>query len=125
MHSEVEGLTHPLSQPFKSDLEGRLRQIQENLTFLKDQPEEILTYHLKPLSDQIVDVYQLVCILKEAEDQAGTDGNGRKFIIAELYRQAHFQSTASDRIRQTRLPDLIHFDDWWTIERWMWQSSSK
>ncbi|QKI83353.1 acyl-CoA dehydrogenase family protein [Kroppenstedtia eburnea] len=111
MHSEVEGLTHPLSQPFKSDLEGRLRQIRENLTFLKDQPEEILTYHLKPLSDQIVDVYQLVCILKEAEDQAGTDGNGRKFIIAELYRQAHFQSTASDRIRQTRLPDLIHFDD--------------
>lgn len=111
IHREVEGLTHPLSQPFKTALEERLQQIRENLTFLKSQPEEILTYYLKPLSDQIVDVYQLVCILKEAEDQAGADGNGRKFIVAELYSKAHFQSTAKDRIRQTRLPDLIHFDE--------------
>ncbi len=111
MHREVEGLTHPLSQPFKSDLNQRLQQIRENLTFFKTQPEEILTYYLKPLSDQIVDVYQLVCILKEAEDQAGADGNGRKFIVAELYRQAHFESSTPGRFKETRLPDLVYFDD--------------
>ncbi|OUM84678.1 MAG: isovaleryl-CoA dehydrogenase [Bacillus thermozeamaize] len=110
MQREVEALTHPLSQAFKPGLKQSLQEIRENIAFLKAQPEDILTYHLKPLADQMIDVYQLVCILKEAEEQAKTDGNARKFIVAELYRKAHFEPAAKYRIRNTQLPDLTFFE---------------
>lgn len=110
MEQDIAALTHPLAAPFKPLLQGTLEEIRENIAFLKTQPEDIRTYHLKPLADLIVDVYQLVCILKEAEDQAASDGNGRKFIVAELFKRAHFDAAPKRRIRETDLPDLTYFD---------------
>jgi len=110
MSREVNALSHPLSAPYKPLLQTTLEEIRENVAFLKTQPEDIRTYHLKPLADLMIDVYQLVCILKEAEDQAANDGNGRKFIVAELFKRAHFDAAPKRRIQETDLPDLTYFD---------------
>ena len=110
LKEKIDALSHPLSAPFKPLLQTSLEEIRENIAFLKTQPEDIRTYHLKPLADLMIDVYQLVCILHEAEDQAAKDGNGRKFIVAELFKRMHFDAAPKRRIRETDLPDLTHFD---------------
>ncbi|WP_054949948.1 acyl-CoA dehydrogenase family protein [Numidum massiliense] len=108
---DVAALTHPLSQPFKPVLEQALEDIRANVDFLRRQSEDILTYHLKPLADQMVDVYQLLSILKEAEDQAASEGNGRKFIVAELYLEAHFEQARNRRFTQSERVDLRYFEE--------------
>ncbi|HET7657100.1 MAG TPA: acyl-CoA dehydrogenase family protein [Bacillales bacterium] len=86
---EIERLTHPQSTPFKQRLSESIQEMRETASILLKQPEDILTYHLKDFADGLIDLFETVTILKEAEDQAKKDGNLRKFIVARLFVNIH------------------------------------
>ena len=89
MEKEITQLTHPHSKPFKVKLMESIRKMRKLAVHLLKQPEDLLTYHLKDFADELIDIFETVIILKEAEDQANTNGNFRKFIVARLYAKLH------------------------------------
>nr|WP_264175991.1 acyl-CoA dehydrogenase family protein [Effusibacillus dendaii] len=108
---DIAALQNPLSEPFKPVLRSALQEIQESLQQIWQQSEAVMTYHLKAFADYLVDVFQLVQILKEAEDQAKQDGNGRKFIVAYLFRKRHFDRPSHRGLLDTHLADLAFFEE--------------
>lgn len=90
MEKEIEQLGHRESEPFKKRLRVSIKELRETASILLKQPEDLLTYHLKDFADGLIDVFEWVTLLKEAEDQANSDGNLRKFVVARLYENLHF-----------------------------------
>ncbi|HET7578502.1 MAG TPA: acyl-CoA dehydrogenase family protein [Bacillales bacterium] len=111
MNQEIQSLNHPLSEPFKKTLNEALMELQESLQHLMAQPEDVMTYHMKTFADYLVDVYELVTILKEAEDQCEKEGNARKFIVARLYKRKHFKGPSHRGMLEEQLDDLNFFEE--------------
>ncbi|HET7616042.1 MAG TPA: acyl-CoA dehydrogenase family protein, partial [Bacillales bacterium] len=111
MQREIENLRHPKSEPFKGTLNRTLKEAQEALDHLMKQSEDVMTYHMKSFADCLVDLYELVTILKEAEDQAHMEGNLRKFTVAKLFQRKHFALFTHSGILETELEDLALFKD--------------
>lgn len=111
MEHEIESLTHPLSEPLKMTLTETIAELKASITRLMKQPEDIMTYHMKAFADYLVDVFEWVVILKEAEDQAETDGNTRKFVVARLYQKKHFEQPTHRGIDEVQLDDLTFFEE--------------
>jgi acyl-CoA dehydrogenase len=105
----------PLSQPFARLLESELELLQENLSYLMQQPYDYLTYKLKPLADHMIDIYSLTCIVSEADDQLSHDGNARKYLLAHLYVKKHMQPPVKRGIQDDPMldvrffPHLVHY----------------
>ncbi|HEU5141362.1 MAG TPA: acyl-CoA dehydrogenase family protein [Bacillales bacterium] len=111
MEREIGQLNHPKSDPFKETLTAALTELKETLNHLMTQPEDTMTYHMKTYADALVDVFELMTLLKEAEDQAAADGNARKFIVARLFKKRHFDQPTHRGMLDTQLDDLTFFEE--------------
>lgn len=111
MEREIDRLSHPYSQPFKETLAATIDELKESLRFLMTQSEDVMTYHMKTFANALADVFNLVTVLKEAEDQADTTGNVRKFIVARLFKKRHFDQPTHRGMLNNRLEDLAFFKE--------------
>ncbi|CAM2857231.1 acyl-CoA dehydrogenase family protein [Paenibacillus sediminis] len=111
MHVLIDGLTHSLSMPFAVQLRNQLTILNDNLTYLLQQPKDYLTYKLKSIADHMVDIYSLCCIVREAQDQLENDGNARKYVVAELYWKKHFYADANRGIQGDSLLDVQFYSE--------------
>lgn len=107
---EIASLKHPLSEEFKETLRIAVNELKESLDFLWQQPEDVITYHMKDYADYMIDVYQLLRILKEAEDQVAADGNARKFVVAKLFKRKHFERPGHRGLMEGHPVELLFFD---------------
>ncbi|WP_139488210.1 acyl-CoA dehydrogenase family protein [Brevibacillus dissolubilis] len=106
----VSRLTHPLSQPFAARLSEELTLLRDNLIYLTKREEMYLNYKLKAIADHMVDIYSLLCIVEEAQDQVNCDGNARKYLLAQLYWKKHFAVDVHRGIRDDLLVDVLFFE---------------
>ncbi|MDQ0338212.1 alkylation response protein AidB-like acyl-CoA dehydrogenase [Caldalkalibacillus uzonensis] len=110
VQEELELLSHSASQPFKPVIQNALSDIQTVLQKLNSLDYDRLTYKLKPLANLMIDVYLLLQIVKEAEDQAGNEGSLRKFIVAELFKDKAFGTPRKRNLCTEYHLDLDHFE---------------
>lgn len=106
----IARLTHPLSRPFAKQLQEELTVLHENVQYLMAQPYDTITYKLKPLANHFINIYSLVCIVAEAEDQLLQDGNARKYVLARLYVKKHFETKQKRGIQDEEMLDVRFFD---------------
>ncbi|MBO8173015.1 MAG: acyl-CoA dehydrogenase family protein [Bacillaceae bacterium] len=110
MEQEINELNHPLSQAFIPVLNNAVAEIRETIQFLFQQKEDVITWHMKRFADYMIDVFQLIQILKEAEDQVTRDGNARKFVVARLYKKKHFECFQDRGLKDARPVELDYFE---------------
>jgi acyl-CoA dehydrogenase len=109
IRERMERWVQPLSQPFRLRLQRELAMLEENLQYLMQQPYDYLTYKLKPLAGQMIDIFSLCCIVDEAEDQMTSDNNARKYILAHLYVKKHMQQRDKRGIQGDPMLDVRFF----------------
>lgn len=125
LRERVTGWSHELSAPFAELIVAELSILEENIAYLLRQSTDYLTYKLKPLADHMVDIYSLTCIVSEAEDQARSQGNVRKYVLASLYASAHLHEKSKRGIQDDQLLDVHFFTelmDYRPVSREMWES---
>ncbi|MGE5701567.1 MAG: acyl-CoA dehydrogenase family protein [Clostridia bacterium] len=109
LKERAQAMASPLSAKFGQRILDQLALLQDNLSYLMRQPESYITYKMKTIADHFVDLYSLSCIVREAEQQLQQDSNARKFIIAELYWQKHFEKPTDRGIKHDAMLDCEFF----------------
>lgn len=80
-------LTHPYSRKILLYYQEELKNLRETVSVLVTQPKEMQIIHPKRLADWMVDLYQGVVLLEDAEFELSRYGDARKFLVAKVYTE--------------------------------------
>ncbi|MGG4494046.1 acyl-CoA dehydrogenase family protein [Brevibacillus reuszeri] len=125
MRERVEGWSHDLSRPFAQLVVAELAVLEENIAYLLRQSPHYVSSKLKALANHMADLYSLTCIVSEAEDQAISHGDVRKYILARLYVNKHMHKTTKRGIQEDQLLDVHFFAElmeYRPVSREAWES---